>query len=264
MLHELFRHYLGLPPVASESGAQVDNLIIYVHYLMTALFVGWGIFFVYTLYRFNQRRHPKADHVGVRTHASSYLEAAVAGIEAVLLVGFAVPMWMHNVDHFPDPNNSLNLKVIAQQFNWNVFYPGVDGKFGRTDPALVSTSNPWGLDPNDPNSKDDFAPLNNEIHVPVNKDVIIDLTSKDVIHSFRVIAMRVTQDAIPGLKIPLHFKATKVGVYQINCAQLCGYGHSGMGGGRLYVDTQEDYDKWFAAKAKAAAAAAAATTPPKS
>ena len=91
----------------------------------------------------------------------------------------------------------------------------------------------------------------NEIHVVVNKPVIITLTSKDVIHSFKLIAMRVTQDAIPGVKIPLHFTPTKTGVYQINCAQLCGNGHSNMAGGRLYVDTQEDFDKWLAAKAKA-------------
>ena len=91
----------------------------------------------------------------------------------------------------------------------------------------------------------------------MNKPVIIMLTSKDVIHSFKVIAMRVTQDAIPGMRIPLHFTPTEKGVYQINCAQLCGNGHSNMAGGRLYVDTQEDYDKWMAAKTKSAATAAA-------
>jgi cytochrome c oxidase subunit II len=88
----------------------------------------------------------------------------------------------------------------------------------------------------------------------VNRPVIIMLTSKDVIHSFKVIAMRVTQDAIPGVKIPLHFTPTKVGMYQINCAQLCGTGHSSMSLGRLTVDTQEDYDKWLAQKAKSGGA----------
>jgi cytochrome c oxidase subunit 2 len=86
--------------------------------------------------------------------------------------------------------------------------------------------------------------------VPVNQPVIITLSSKDVIHSFKVIAMRVTQDAIPGVPIPLHFTPTKVGVYQINCAQLCGVGHYGMANGRLYVDTEDDYKKWVASKTK--------------
>jgi cytochrome c oxidase subunit II len=92
--------------------------------------------------------------------------------------------------------------------------------------------------------------------VPVNRPVMIIVTSKDVIHCFKVIAMRVAQDAIPGVPIPIHFIPTKVGVYQVNCAQLCGTGHSNMSRGRIYVDTQEDYEKWFAAKVKASATTA--------
>ena len=131
-----------------------------------------------------------------------------------------------------------------------MFYPGKDGKFGARDLHLVSADNPWGFVKDDPAGKDDItAPLGG-IHVPVNKPVLITLTSKDVIHSFKVIAMRVTQDAIPGLAIPLHFTPTKVGTYQINCAQLCGNGHSSMASGRLYVDSQEDYDKWMATQSK--------------
>ena len=263
-MNELFGKLLGLPVVASEHGAAVDLLIIYVHYLMAALFAGWICYFFYVLWRFNFKANPKADYVGIRSHASSWIEAAVAAVEGVLLLGFAIPMWASSAgtNAFPKPaDHPTAINIIAQQFAWNVFYPGADGVFARRDPALVSTENPWGFDPSDPNGKDDFAPLLNEIHVPVNRPVVITLSSKDVIHSFKIIAMRVTQDAIPGLRIPIHFVPTKVGVYQINCAQLCGEGHAGMTGGRLYVDTQADYDKWFAAKAKAAADAAA--TPPK-
>jgi len=98
--------------------------------------------------------------------------------------------------------------------------------------------------------------MSNVIHVPINKPVIILLTSKDVIHSFKLIAMRVTQDAIPGVPIPVHFTPNKIGVYQINCAQLCGNGHAGMANGRVYVDTQEDYEAWLGKQAKIGAAAA--------
>jgi cytochrome c oxidase subunit II len=252
-MREFFRnHLLGLPPVASTHAEQVDDLVIYVHYLMAALFIGWSIFFIYTLIRFNQRNHPKADHLGVRSHASSYVEGLVALIEVVLLIGFAVPMWARNVDTFPNPKESTQIWIVAQQFNWNVFYAGPDGEFGKRDFALVTDDNPWGLDKTDPNGKDDLGPLNNIIHVPVNKPVLIKLTSKDVIHSFKVISMRVAQDAVPGLAIPVHFTPTKIGTYQINCAQLCGIGHSSMAGGRLIVESQEDYDKWFASQTKAA------------
>lgn len=241
---------LGLPPLASQHGADVDKLIIYVHWLMAVLFVGWIIYFGYVLLRFNHKANPKADYVGIRGHLSSYIEVAVAAIEGVLLVGFAVPLWAHAVDHFPTPDeHPINIRIIAQQFNWNVFYPGLDGEFGNRDISMVTTDNPWGLDKTDPKGKDDFN-TTDEIHVVVNRPVIITITSKDVIHSFKVIAMRVTQDAIPGVPIPVHFTPTTVGLYQINCAQLCGNGHYSMSHGRLYVDTQEDYDKWVAAKSK--------------
>jgi cytochrome c oxidase subunit II len=251
-IYEFTRKLLQLPVLASKHGADVDKLIIFVHYLMALLFLGWMIYFVYVLARFNRKANPKADYVGIRGHLSSWIELAVALVEGVLLFGFAIPLWGGAADNFPTAaDHPTNIRVVAQQFAWNVFYPGPDGEFGKRDISLVTTDNPWGIDKNDPAGKDDFTPLLNEIHVPVNKPVVIMLTSKDVIHSFKVIAMRVTQDAIPGVPIPLHFLPTKVGIYQINCAQLCGNGHSSMAAGRLYVDTQEDYDKWFAAKAKA-------------
>ncbi len=253
---ELMRNILGMPPLASEHGAEVDKLIVYVHLLMGALFVGWIGYFIYVLFRFNSKSNPKADHVGVRGHLSSWVELAVAGVEGVLLIGFAIPLWAHAADEFPKPDqHPTNLRVVAQQFAWNVFYPGADGEFGNRDLSFVTAENPWGLDRNDPKGKDDFQTLD-EMHVPVNRPVVITLTSKDVIHSFKVIAMRVTQDAIPGVPIPLHFTPNKIGIYQINCAQLCGIGHSSMAHGRIIVESQADYEKWLAEKAKGAGKAA--------
>jgi cytochrome c oxidase subunit 2 len=254
-LSELTGKLLSLPPLASKHGGDVDNLIIYVHWLMGALFVGWILYFIVALLKFNHKANPKADYVGIRGHASNYIELVVAIVEGVLLIGFAVPLWAHSVDNFPKPSdNPVNLRVVAQQFQWNVFYPGADGEFGRRDLSLVTQDNPWGLDKNDPKGKDDFS-TSDDIHVPVGRPVIITLTSKDVIHSFKVIAMRVTQDAIPGVPVPLHFTPTAVGVYQINCAQLCGVGHSSMSHGVIHVDSEADYAKWLASKAKAGNAA---------
>jgi cytochrome c oxidase subunit 2 len=249
-LNELTGKLLGLPVLASKHGQDVDNLIIYVHWLMGALFLGWILYFILVLVKFNKKANPKADYVGIRGHASNYIEAIVAVVEGVLLIGFAVPLWAHAVDQFPkDEDHPTRLKVVAQQFAWNVFYPGPDGEFGKQDISLVTQDNQWGFDKTDPKGKDDFQKLD-EIHVPVDKPVIITITSRDVIHSFKVIAMRVTQDAIPGIKIPVHFTPTKIGVYQINCAQLCGVGHSSMANGRIYVDSEVDYNKWLAKQAK--------------
>ena len=189
----------------------------------------------------------------MRGHFSSWVELGVAGVEGVLLIGFAIPLWAHAADEFPKPGqHPTNVRIVAQQFQWNIFYPGLDGEFGNRGLALVTADNPWGLDKDDPKGKDDFM-TQDEMHVPVDRPVVIMLTSKDVIHSFKVIAMRVTQDVIPGVPIPLHFTPTKTGIYQINCAQLCGVGHSSMSHGRIIVQTQAEYDAWLAEKAKSAA-----------
>jgi len=243
---------LGLPPLASENGAAIDRLMFLVHCLMVALFVGWLAYFLYVIFRFRCTRNPKANYAGVKSHVSSYLEVAVAVIEGVLLLGFSVPLWSNAVDKFPPEKESTVIRVMAQQFMWNVRYPGRDGEFGRADASLRTTANPWGLDPNDPNGKDDFSPAGaNEIVVPVNKPVIAYITSQDVVHSFKVNALRVAQDAIPGMMIPLWFKPTKEGEYLLNCAQLCGNGHSAMKG-YLKVVSQDEYDQWVAERSKAA------------
>ena len=243
---------LGLPPLASEHGKYVDDLIIYVHYLMIALFVGWLAYFAYALFRFHRSRNPKADYIGVRNHASNYIEVVVALVEAVILIFVAVPLWAKTVGNMPDEKTSTVIQIVAQQFDWNIRYPGKDGVFGKQDMRLVTSDNPFGVDPKDPNGKDDVQTLS-QIHVVVNKPVIAYISSKDVIHSFKVIAMRVTQDAIPGMRIPIHFTPTKIGRYQINCAQLCGQGHANMSRGMLIVESQEDFDKWLASQTPASA-----------
>jgi cytochrome c oxidase subunit 2 len=245
---------LGLPPLASSNGRDVDNLIIYVHWLMLALFIGWIIYFLYVLWRFHRSRNPRADYYGVRNHASSYIELTVAGIEAVLLIFVAVPLWAKAVDKFPPADQSTVVQVVAQQYAWNFRYPGKDGVFGRQDMRFVNTTNVFGVDPNDTHGADDIQTLN-DLHVPIGKPVILYVSSKDVIHSLKIISMRVCQDAIPGLRIPVWFTPTQLGRYQINCAQLCGPGHSSMTGGYLTVVSQADYDKWILSKAPAASAA---------
>lgn len=204
----MLQKILGLPIDVSAQGPSIDRLIAYMHLLMLVLFVGWTAFFIYTLIRFRRSRHPRADHEGVKTHASSYLEGFVAVLEIALLVGLSIPFWARKVGAFPsDAQNPLHVRVIAQQFAWNIQYPGPDGKFGRTELKLVSDDNSIGLDRKDPSGKDDVVELN-QLYVPVNRPVVIDITSKDVIHSFFLPFLRVKQDAIPGMSIPIYFTPT--------------------------------------------------------
>jgi len=252
-MNDWFAHnVLGLPELASSNGQAVDNLMVYVHWLMLVLFVGWIIYFGYVLFRFNAARHQKASYEGSKSKLPSYVELAIVAIEAVLLLGIAVPLWAKNVQQFPKPEDATVIQIVAQQFAWNARYPGLDGKFGRQDMKLVADDNVFGVDPADPAGKYDVQ-IFNEIHVPVNKPVLIYLSSKDVIHSLKLVAMRITQDAIPGLRIPVTFTPTKIGRYQIECAQLCGNGHAAMAGGFVVVQSPEDFAAWLAAKSGSAA-----------
>jgi len=243
----LLNELIGLPPNASEHGYQIDHIIEFTHWFMGALFVGWSIFFIYVLLRFRRGKHPVADHEGVKSGISTHLEFAVVLIEAVLLIGFAIPLWAKRVNQFPEDKDAILVHVVGQQFNWNYHLPGPDGQFGRRDLALLSNSNQLGLDYNDPAAKDDIVVLG-ELHVPVDRPVILELSSKDVIHNFALPHMRMAQDAIPGQVIPMWFKPIKIGSYEVVCGQLCGLGHYSMKG-MLVVDTPADYQAWLKERA---------------
>ena len=254
-MKDWFAHnLLGLPKLASVNGQEVDNLLVYLHWLMLALFVGWILYFGYVLWRFNAARNQKADYVGSKSKIPTGVEFAIVVIEVVLLVGVAIPIWAKNVDNFPKPENATVIQIMAQQFGWNVRYAGPDGKFGRQDMKLIADNNIFGVDPADPAGKDDIQFYNGDIHVVKDKPVLIYLSSKDVIHSLKLVAMRVTQDAIPGLRIPFTFTPTKTGRYQIECAQLCGAAHAAMSGGFILVQTQQEFDDWIKSKSAAGSA----------
>ena len=260
--------WLGLPPLAAAHGGQIDSLIGWIHIFMLILFVGWGGFFLYTLVRFRQSRNPVADYRGVTSHRSTYLEIGVAVVEAVLLIGFAIPLWVARVDAMPPESEALVVQITGEQFAWNMHYPGPDRVFGRTDVKLLDLqSNPLGLDRTDPAGLDDIT-LVNQLYLPVNRPVIVRLRSKEVIHSFGVPEFRVKQDAIPGLTIPIWFIPTVTTAdmrtqtgnaefqYEIACAQLCGLGHARMRG-FVTVQTADEFQQWLEETSKEQAGAAA-------
>jgi cytochrome c oxidase subunit 2 len=195
-----------------------------------------------------------ADHHGVKSAISTHLEFSVVLIEAVLLLGFAIPLWAKRVNDFPTGQDALMVHVVGQQFSWNYQLAGPDGEFGRRNVDLVTNSNPMGVDPHDAAGKDDIITLG-ELHVPVNRPVILELSSKDVIHNFALVNMRIASDAIPGTLNPMWFKPIRTGTYEVICGQLCGLGHYGMKG-TLVVDTPEDYQAWLKERAELGAPAA--------
>lgn len=251
-----------MPLQASTHAAEIDQMTILVHWLMLVLFVGWGAFFLFVLFRFRRGANPQASYTGAKGKISKGLEVGVAVVEVILLVFYAIPAWAKRVRAFPSENDQqvVNVRVVGEQFAWNVHYPGADGRFGRTDVKLVSADNPLGLDRSDPLAKDDVTTIN-QLTVPVDRPVLVHLSSKDVIHSFGLYEMRVKQDAIPGLDIPVWFvpnvttedmrrKLNKPDFeYEITCSQLCGLGHFRMRG-FVNVKTDAEFKAWLADEAK--------------
>ena len=257
-------NYLGLPINSASHGLMIDNMIGWVHWLMFILFVGWGLYLIITIIKFNSKSNPNADYNGVKSHYSQYAEYGVIIFEAFLLIGLSIPLYSQLKTDLPDEHEAHHIRVIAQQFAWNIHYPGADGKFGKTNINLVDEeSNPIGLDRSSPNGADDIVSIN-QLHLPANKQVMIHLSSKDVIHSFGIPEMRIKQDAVPGMTIPFFFTPTMTSTeflnlikdtsregmgYEIACAQLCGNSHYRMRG-YVTIDTESEYEAWLSEQAE--------------
>jgi cytochrome c oxidase subunit 2 len=235
--------WLGMPVGASAHAGEVDRIMVLVHWLMAVLFVGWSTFFVYVLLRFRRGRNPKATYHGLRGRWSTWIEGGVLAAEVVLLAFFSIPFWSTQVDALPAENESTIVRVVAEQFAWNVHYPGPDGQFGPTAIGLVDPDNPLGLDRRDPLAKDDIVSIN-RMNLPIGKPVIVFLSTKDVVHSLGLPQMRVKQDAVPGIVQPVWFTPNQLGEWDIACSQLCGIGHYRMRA-RYAIQSQEDYDAWL-------------------
>ncbi len=235
------------PPAITDFGHEIDDQFGRTLLITGVVFVAAQFGLAYAIYRFRDHGQKATYFEGNNTMEIVWTLATV-----VLFVGlglYARSAWaqVHFVGASP---GALPIEVTAQQFAWNFRYAGVDGKFGRTKPELVSasTGNPIGLDPTDPSSKDDIvSPV---IAVPAGREVELILRSQDVTHSFFVRELRLKQDAVPGMEIHMHFTATEPGNYELLCAELCGLGHYRMHS-MLNVMTEADFEKWLKDQAAA-------------
>lgn len=210
-----------LPENVSTYGGDIDWLfqLIYAITGVTCILVFGTMLAFLVMYRDRPGRRARY------THGSTPVEiiwTVVPALILVVLTFLSVPAWSRIKMQMPPTD--LTIQVTAKQFNWQVTYAGPDGKFGTEDDKTF-------LD---------------EMHVPIGKPVRIVLKSQDVIHSFFVPQFRMKQDAVPGREIPQWFQVTKAGKYELPCAELCGFGHSGMRGW-IYAHTPADYAKWASA-----------------
>ena len=239
--------YLPLP--ASAHAGDIDGMLSHVHVMILVLFAGWAAYFLFVLWRFRSGRQSVSAAQGARGRIAMGIFAIVVVTESVLLVAFGLPLWFERISAAPRGGGApLVVRVIAEQFMWNVHYAGDDGEFGSTSVDLVSPANPLGLDRRSPGGRDDIVLLS-EIRVPINRPVVIQLSSKDVIHSFGVPAMRVKQDAVPGLRAPVWFTPIALGEFEIVCSQLCGVGHHRMRG-VLHVTPAGAFDAFMKEEAR--------------
>jgi cytochrome c oxidase subunit 2 len=214
-----------LPTPASSHSAEFDAVLAAAHADALIVFASWLAIFLLILVRVRagRGRTPGA------TAGSWPLVAIVAVVlgDVWLLAGSGLPAWWRRAT--PAPPGAVEVRVIAEQFAWNVHYPGLDGAFGRTDRAFITAADPVGIDRADPAGADDFV-LINLLVVPARRPTVVHLAAKDVIHSFTLAEMRVKQDVAPGLPTTTWFTPTAIGTWEIGCSQLCGLGHYRMRG----------------------------------
>ncbi len=218
------------PGNASSIGGRVDSLFYLILYITGAVFVLVEATLIVFLVRYRRRGDRKAAYVEGSTKA----ELIWTTIPAIILVSLALlsqPLWskIKNPDRFP--KDAVRLGMEAKQFEWHVTYPGPDGKLGTDDDFMKKDS----------------------LHLVVNRDYVIDLTARDVVHSFFVPAFRLKQDAVPGLHIYVWLKPTATGTFEMACSELCGLGHYRMRG-VVVVHTPQDYAAWLRSQGVAATA----------
>jgi cytochrome c oxidase subunit 2 len=207
-----------LPEDVSTYGGEIDSLFYLIYYITAATFILVTVLMIVFLVVYREREGRRATY----SHGNTPLEIVWTIVPAVILIVLSfmsVNTWA-KVKREP-PASDFEVQVSAKQFNWEISYPGQDGKLGTQDDVK----------------------FDNDLHVPVNKVVRVHLTANDVIHSFFIPNLRFKQDAVPGRIVLGWFEATKPGKYELPCAELCGFGHSGMKGW-LFVHTADDYAKW--------------------
>jgi cytochrome c oxidase subunit 2 len=226
-----------LPPLASER-SDIDAAIAITLLVTGLVFIATNLLLAYFGWRFQDRAGARAAY----WHDNSRLEWTWTGVTAAIMFLFlfsALGLWA-KVKGAP-PADSMLIEVTGQQFAWNVRYPGKDGVLGRTDHSQASQENPIGLVADDPASKDDVLLLN-QLYLPQDRPVRVQIRSMDVIHSFFLPNFRVKQDAMPGMTVEVWFTPKQAGEFDLGCAEHCGLGHYRMRG-KVHVVAASDFDR---------------------
>lgn len=224
-----------LPLNINEQGKVIDNLFMFILYLTGAIFIVTGVILFWFLWKYDASQN--AEPVKYM-HGSHTLEVVWSIIPAATLLFIAIYQMNAWADAkmrrptLPGADGKVGTaddvlmpplaEVTGRQFEWRIRYAGKDGIVGTPDDVLIV----------------------NDLHVPANEEVVLRIKSQDVLHSFFLPNLRLKQDVVPGMKQHVWFKANSTGVFDIVCAELCGWGHYKMRG-RLTVESRDDFNRWL-------------------
>ena len=225
--------------IASNWGA-MDDTINLTFWIGGGVFILVCLFMVYCMFKFSYKDGRKVEYKPEDHKLEKILTVATTlGVAALLAPGLIV--WNEFIN---TPKNALNIEVMAWQWGWQYRLPGEDGKLGTVQVAKISDENPFGINLDDPNGKDDVLIQSDELHLKTNRPVQILLRSVDVLHNFYVPQFRAKMDAIPGIISYYWFEPNKVGEYEVLCAEYCGVGHYGMRA-KVVVENEQNYENWL-------------------
>lgn len=235
-------HFLSpwyLTPIASNWGT-IDDTVTITFWVTGTVFVAINLFLVYAIVRYRHRKGRRADYAP----ENKKLEAWLVGLTTVGIVAMLAPGLFVWAKLIRVPEDAMAFEAVGQQWHWGFRFPGKDGVLGTVDPRHVSDNNPFGMNPDDPNGRDDVLISSPELHLPVGRPVKALLRSIDVLHDFSVPQFRVKMDLVPGLVTYVWFTPTRTGEFDLLCLELCGLGHYTMRG-KVVVEEERAFQAWL-------------------
>jgi len=229
-----------LTPLASNWGG-MDEILLLTFWVTGGVFMAVGLFMVYCVWRYRYQKDRKSEYKPEDKKLEFHL-TWITAVGVVVLLAPGLVVWNKFVTV---PENAVKVEVMAYQWGWNFRLPGEDGALGKTSIHNITDDNPYGLDLDDPNGKDDLLVQDADLHLQIDKPVKVLLRSIDVLHNFYVPEFRAKMDMVPGMITFYWFTPTKTGEYEILCAELCGTGHYAMLG-TVVVEEESDYSNWLA------------------
>ncbi|MCC8404866.1 c-type cytochrome [Paraburkholderia sp. MMS20-SJTN17] len=229
-----------ITPIASN-WVRMDDMLTITLVITGVLFVAINLFMVIALVRYRNRKGHRATY---EPH-NRRLEWWLIGVTSVGVAALLAPGLFVYADFVRPPPHVLQMEVLGQQWQWRFRFAGPGGKLGTTDVRYISDDNPFGLNPGDPNGRDNYLIDAPEVHLPLNRPIQVLTRSRDVLHDFYVPPFRARMNMVPGMVTTFWFTPTKAGRYDILCAQLCGIGHANMRG-VVVVEDQASFARWLA------------------